>query len=120
MPSQPPTSPAWPNRAEECCWWWPPRSAADRSGPSCCLGPRHGRHDAGRYAGFPQAGCWIGLDHDRWLRFGTSPLWLSFKDNSWGRAWEVEPVLRGVPSLEKRVVHEPESGNTLLPLVLKV
>ncbi len=40
----------------------------------------------GRYVNLGRAGCWVGLDHESWARYGRSPIWLRFGSTEWGRA----------------------------------
>lgn len=57
-------------------------------------GYSHGWYNAGRYVNSPQATLWIGVEADLWRRYGSSPLWIVFISNEWGRAQEVRSALR--------------------------
>ncbi len=50
------------------------------------LKPMHFIYGSGRYAAFPTAGCWLGLDHKLWSTRGRSPIWIRFKSGPWGRS----------------------------------
>jgi len=39
-------------------------------------------------------GIWFGLDYELWKEYGVSPLWVRFSTTDFGRAYEVEPLLR--------------------------
>ncbi len=39
-------------------------------------------------------GIWFGLDHQLWKAYGVSPLWVKFSTTEFGRAYDIEPVLR--------------------------
>lgn len=50
----------------------------------------------GRYVRIPDkngAGAWFGIDYGLWKAYGT-PLWFKFSNSQFGRAVEVEPLLR--------------------------
>lgn len=45
-------------------------------------------------------GVLFGLDYELWKEYGVSPLWVSFSTTNFGRAYEVEPLLR--TSIDKK------------------
>jgi hypothetical protein len=55
---------------------------ADRKG----LNPTHGWYSAGRYLRIGSAGAWLGIDHEKWSRYGITPLWIVFHNTEYGRA----------------------------------
>jgi hypothetical protein len=55
---------------------------ADRTG----LRETHGWYSAGRYLRIGPAGAWLGIDHESWLRYGITPLWIAFHNTEFGRA----------------------------------
>ena len=60
------------------------------------LRPASSWERAGRYVSFPQAsgvGAWFGTDFRRWRERGTTPLWLVFAGDTFGRAADVRPAL---------------------------
>jgi len=52
----------------------------------------HTLYAAGRYAAFPRANAWIGLNHRRWFEFGH-PLCVRFESKDGGRAHEVRRAI---------------------------
>jgi hypothetical protein len=60
------------------------------------------------------AGAWLGVDHERWSRYGRTPLWIRFDNGEYGRAPFVLEVLRvwGPPRLFE------EDGRALIPLTV--
>ena len=60
------------------------------------LRPTSSWERVGRYISFPTAmgvGAWFGTDFRRWRERGSTPLWLVFSANTFGRALEVRAVL---------------------------
>jgi hypothetical protein len=58
---------------------------------------------AGRYISFPKAmsvGAWFGTDFRRWRERGSTPMWLVFQANEFGRGLEVRAILE--PWAEQR------------------
>lgn len=50
----------------------------------------------GRYAKFLDGGgvgVWFGAHLEQWQKYGTTPLWLVFTDDEWGRSGEVQKVI---------------------------
>ena len=63
---------------------------ADRKG----LNPTHGWYSAGRYLRIGSAGAWLGIDHEKWSRYGITPLWIVFHNTEYGRARFVLEALK--------------------------
>jgi hypothetical protein len=83
------------------------------------LKPMHFIYGSGRYAAFPSAGCWLGLDHELWATRGRSPIWIRFKSGSWGRAEKLRDPLR--PWLDADPPRAYESkGEVHVPVLLAV
>jgi hypothetical protein len=55
---------------------------ADRKGLAHALG----WYSAGRYLRIGSAGAWLGIDHEKWSRYGITPLWIVFLNTEYGRA----------------------------------
>jgi hypothetical protein len=46
----------------------------------------HGWHTSGRYLRIGPAGAWLGIDLEKWSRYGITPLWIRFDTGEFGRA----------------------------------
>ena len=57
----------------------------------------------GKYVWLNEPNCvgiWFGLDYEIWKQYGVSPLWVKFSTTNFGRAHEIEPLLRS--SIDKK------------------
>ena len=75
----------------------------------------HGWYSAGRYLRIGPAGAWLGVDHEKWSRYGISPLWIRFSTTpDFGRAPFVLHALKAwaPPQLFQ------ENGYVLIPLTV--
>jgi hypothetical protein len=81
--------------------------------------PTHDWTSAGRYLSLPHGNCWLGIDHDAWARYQTTPLWLWFPANGWGRAVDVRHALQGweVGSPPRAYVNDDDSVS--VPLFIR-
>lgn len=64
---------------------------------------------------FYQVGIWFGLDYTLWKEFGASPLWVVFSTTNWGRAFEVEPLLRKWKD-NQRIYFKLQNDYLVLPI----
>jgi hypothetical protein len=79
------------------------------------LMPTHGWHSAGRYLRIGPAGAWLGIDHEKWLRYGITPLWIWFSPTpEFGRA---PFVLEALKAWAPPLLFE-ENGCALIPLTV--
>jgi hypothetical protein len=78
------------------------------------LNPTHGWYSAGRYLRIGPAVAWLGVDHERWSRYGITPLWIRFNTGQFGRAHFVPQALKAWarPRLFE------EDGRALVPLTV--
>jgi len=83
---------------------------ADRRG----LNPASTWYTAGRYLKIGPTGAWLGIDHQRWSRFGITPLWVRFDDNPYGRGSLVLEALRSWP--QPRLFEQ--NGAAFIPLTV--
>jgi hypothetical protein len=87
---------------------------ADRTG----LRETPGRYSSGRFLWIGPArtspGAWLGVDHERWSRYGITPLWVRFDDGEYGRALFVLQALKAwaPPRMFQ------ENGRALIPLTV--
>jgi hypothetical protein len=83
---------------------------ADRTG----LRETPGRYSSGRFLKIGPAGAWLGLDHEKWSRYGITPLWIWFDNTPFGRAPFVLEALKawGRPRLFE------DNGRALIPLTV--
>ena len=83
---------------------------ADRTG----LRETPRRYSSGRFLKIGPAGAWLGVDHEKWSRYGTTPLWMVFNNTPFGRA---PFVLRALKAwAPPRLVQE--NGRALIPLTV--
>ena len=54
----------------------------------------HTWHSTGRYLKISLAGPWLGIDHEKWSRYGITPLWIVFHNTEYGRARFVLEALK--------------------------
>lgn len=77
-------------------------------------------HGYGRYVALPQAGFWIGVDHESWARHGRGPLWIRFPDGKWGRGAQVTEALRAWTRVcPPRAYRDDELEKLFLPVPLR-
>lgn len=83
---------------------------ADRTG----LRETPGRYSSGRFLKIGPAGAWLGVDHEKWSRYGITPLWIWFDNTPFGRAPFVLEALKawGRPRLFE------DNGRALIPLTV--
>jgi hypothetical protein len=79
--------------------------------------PAHFIHGSGRYATFPTAGCWLGLDHQMWSAHGRSALWIHFSKGDWGRAERLHESLHAWLTADPPRAYA-EAGEIQIPLLL--
>jgi hypothetical protein len=83
------------------------------------LKPTHFIHGSGRYAAFPTAGCWLGLDHELWSTRGRSPIWIRFKSGDWGRSERLGEPLRSWLNADPPRAYAAD-GEVQVPVLLAV
>jgi len=75
----------------------------------------------GKYAWLNEpnkVGIWFGLDYELWKEYGVSPLWIKFSTTDFGRAYEVEPMLRS--SIDNRHLLETlQDGSLVVSINIK-
>jgi hypothetical protein len=81
---------------------------ADGSG----LRPTHGWYSAGRYLRIGQIGAWLGIYHQKWARYGITPLWIRFD------AGDVRHVAFALEALKAWPQLFEENGVAVVPLTL--
>jgi hypothetical protein len=86
------------------------RGIADRRG----LVPTHGWYTAGRYLKIGSFGAWLGIDHEKWSRYGITPLWVRFDNNEYGRS---SVVLEALKSWASTQLFE-QDGRAVIPLTI--
>jgi hypothetical protein len=63
-------------------------------------------------------GILFGLDYELWKEYGISPLWVKFSTTNFGRAYEVEPLLR--ESLDKKhLIDTLDDGSLVISINIK-
>jgi hypothetical protein len=83
------------------------------------LKPMHFIYGTGRYAAFPTAGCWLGLDHKLWSTHGRSPIWIRFKSGPWGRSERLRDPLGSWLNMAPPRAYAAD-GEVLVPILLDV
>lgn len=73
---------------------------------------------SGRYLSLLHGNAWFGLDHDAWARYQSTPLWLWFGTNDWGRAHEVRRALSAWESGTPPRMHVNEDDTISVPLFI--
>jgi hypothetical protein len=74
----------------------------------------HGWYSAGRYLRIGPAGAWLGVDHEKWSRYGITPLWIRFGNTPFGRATF---VLRALKAWAPPRLFQ-QKGRALIPLTV--
>lgn len=80
----------------------------------------HYLHATGRYLALERAGCWFGLNHSLWSRWGRSPIWMRFDRGDWGRADLVRDAVKPWLSADPpRAFGDEDDGAVRIPLLLR-
>ena len=82
------------------------------------LRPTHSWYSHGRYAAFPEAGAWIGLQHMFWAAYHVSPLWMYFGTGDYGRAVVVRQALASWELSTPRRLFIGDNGGVAIPLLV--
>jgi hypothetical protein len=90
------------------------KAVAEGIADSRGLRETHGWHTAGRYLRIGPAGAWLGIDLQKWSRYGNTPLWIVFHNSQYGRAPFVLEALKAwtPPRLFE------EDGRAFVPLTV--
>jgi hypothetical protein len=81
--------------------------------------PTHDWTSAGRYMGLPHGYAWIGVDHDAWAQYQSTPLWLWFPATEWGRASDVRRALQSWEATNPRRLYVNEDESVSVPLFVR-
>lgn len=81
--------------------------------------PTHDWTSAGRYFSLLHGNGWIGIDHDAWARYHSSPLWVWFRANEWSRGHEVRRALAAWETGEQKRMFVNEDDSVSVPLFIR-
>jgi hypothetical protein len=81
--------------------------------------PTHDWTSAGRYLSLPHGNGWLGIDHDAWARYQSTPLWLWFPANGWGRAVDVRRALQGWEVGDRPRAYVNEDDSVSVPMFIR-
>ena len=94
------------------------KAAAEGIADDKGLRPTAGWYSAGRFPWIGLAktgpGAWLGIDHERWRRYGITPLWIRFDNGEFGRA---PFVLEALKEWARPRLFE-EDGRAFIPLTV--